>query len=87
MAVDSGPGLLAQHVVRDLAAPVGIHALGGGRGEIRERLTGQLAHARGGHAEHRRELRVGLPAAHHELENGSLVRRKLVKSRHEQGEG
>lgn len=82
-----GAGLLAEDVVGDLAAPVRVHAGGGGGRELAERLAGKLAHTRRRHPQHARQLIVGLSAPHNELENGSLLSRKLVESGHKQGEG
>ena len=82
-----GPCLLAEHVVGDLPSPVGVHAGGGGRGEVAERIARQFADARGGHAEHSRQLVVGLSAPDDELEDRPLLGRKLVESGHKQGEG
>ena len=61
MAVASGPDLLPEDVVGELAAPVLLDAAHAHRRELHERVARKLAHARLRHAEHVRELGVGLP--------------------------
>ena len=68
-----GAGLLAEHVVGELAAPVLLDAAHAHRGELDERVARELAHARLGHAEHVRELVVALPLLEHELDDRPLL--------------
>ena len=81
-----GPRLLAEHVVGELAAPVLLDGPDADRRQLDERVTGELAHAPLGHAEHLRELLVGLPLLQDELDDRPLLGGKLVEGGHEQGE-
>ena len=75
-------GLLAEHVVGQLAAPVLLDPAHAHRGELDQRVARELPHARLGHVEHLGELVVGLPLAEHELDDRPLLRRKLVERGH-----
>ena len=77
-----GAGLLAEHVVGELAAPLLVHAAGGDGSELHEGVARQLAHARFGHAEPLGELRVALPALQHELDDRPLLGGELVEGGH-----
>ena len=77
-----GSGLLAEHVVGELAAPVLLHAAHAHGRQLHERVARQLAHARLRHAEHVRELGVGLPLLKDELDDRPLLGRQLIERGH-----
>ena len=81
-----GAGLLAEHVVGELAAPVLLDPAHADRRQLDERVAGALAHARLGDAEHVRELVVALALLEHELDDRPLLVRQLIESGHEQAE-
>jgi hypothetical protein len=78
--------LLAEDVVRQLTAPVLLHAPGAHGSELDQRVARELAHARLGHPEHARELLVALPLLENELYDRPLLRRELVERGHVQAE-
>ena len=77
-----GAGLLAEHVVGELAAPVLLDPAHADRGELDERVAGELAHARLGDAEHVGELVVVLALLEHELDDRPLLVGELVEGGH-----
>ena len=77
-----GPALLAEDVVRELAAPVLVHAACGDGGELYQGVAGQLAHARLGHRERVGDGGVVLAALEQQLDNGALLRGKLFERGH-----
>ena len=83
---DLGAGLLAEHVVGELAAPVLLDAAHADRRQLHERVAGALANALLGNAQHVRELVVALALLEHELDDRPLLVRQLIESGHEQAE-
>ncbi len=70
---DLGTGLLAEHVVGQLPAPVLLDAAGAQRRKIDERVARQLAHAALGQVEHAGELVVALALLDNELDDRALL--------------
>ena len=66
-------GLLAEHVVGELAAPVLLDPARGDGGEIHERVARELAHAGLGEAEHVGQLAVALPLLEDQLDDRPLL--------------
>ena len=81
-----GPGLLPEHVVGELAAPVLLDAAHAHRRQLDERVAGELAHPPLGQFSMSDELVVGLPLAENELDDRPLLGRELVEGGHLQGE-
>ena len=77
-----GAGLLAEHVVGELAAPILLDPAHADRRELDERVAGALPHARLGDAEHVRELVVALALLQDELDDRPLLVGKLIESGH-----
>ena len=77
-----GAGLLSEHVVGELAAPVLLDRRGAHRGELHQRVARQLAHPRLGHAEHVGQLFVALALPEHELDDRPLLGGELVEGGH-----
>ena len=77
-----GAGLLPEHVVRQLAAPLRIHELSRVRREFGQRVARQLAHAGGRKIEHLADLVIAAALAQDDLDDRPLVRSQLVKGGH-----
>ena len=77
-----GAALLPEHVVGELPAPVFVHAAAAERGQVEERLTGELANTRLRQIEHLGELLIVLATPEHELDDGALLLGELVKGSH-----
>ena len=67
-----GAGLLPQHIVGELAAPVLLDAARADRRQLDQGVAGELAHAPFGHAEHVGQLVVALALLEHELDDRAL---------------
>jgi hypothetical protein len=79
--------LLAEHVVGDLAAAVGLDPVGAGGRERDQRVARKLAHPGARDVEHVRELVVRAPAREHEVDDRPLLRGQLVQGRHLRAKG
>src|SRR5918999_935217 len=79
-----GPGLLAQDVVGELAAPVLLHAARRDGGEVDQGIAGELAHTGLRQTEHVGQLAVALPLPQDQLDDRPLLVRELVEGRHMQ---
>ena len=78
--------LLAEHVVRELPAPVLLDAPGAHRRQVHEGPARELAHPLLGQAEHAGQVVVALLLLQHELDDRPLLRRKLIESGHGRAE-
>jgi 1,4-dihydroxy-2-naphthoyl-CoA hydrolase len=77
-----GTGLLAEHVVTQLAPPLRVDELGGERSQFGQRLARELAYAGRRKVEHLADLLVAAVLAQNDLDDRPLVRSQLVKRGH-----
>ena len=78
--------LLAEHVVRELAAPVLLDSAGAHGGQVHEGAARELAHPLLGQAEHVGQVVVALLLLQDELDDRPLLRGKLIESGHGRAE-
>ena len=77
-----GTGLLAEHVVGELAAPVLLDPARADRGQLHEGVARAFAHPRLGDAEHLGQLVVALALLEHELDDRPLLVGELIEGGH-----
>ena len=77
-----GPGLLAEHVVGELAAPVLLDPADGHGRQLDERVARQLAHPPLGQIQHVGQLAVRLSLTQDELDDRPLLGRELLEGGH-----
>ena len=77
-----GAGLLAEDVIGELAAPVGVDLGGGDRGQRHKSRAGELTNTILGKAEELGQVVVALASLKEELDDRPLVLGELIEGRH-----